>query len=580
MSAKNNTLPGADLQKLPVATAKKSWRTVVRASRGHRLKLLGVVVIGLGSSLFGLVTPAILGRLVDDATAGTATGASLLIMTLVMILAAVLGAVGTGLTAILAARSYQAMLAQLREELVERAMELPQHEVEKAGTGDLISRTSDDVTAIADAAPQIIPVFTRAVFTIIVTLGGIAALDWRYALVLVCSIPIWYATMRWYLRTGPRVYMAERTAMSVRAQHMNESVRGFSTIAGFNLADERTRNVLDSSWGVAEHAVRARTVQNMFFARLKFAEFVGMAGILIIGYWLIDQDAATIGSATTAMLFFMRLFGPVNQLLLVIDVLQSALASLNRIVGVITIPRQPRTSFPSEDPAVIAQVKNVTHRYDDNAPAALDSVSLDIHPGEHIAVVGASGAGKTTLAAVIAGIHEPQHGTVSRPEKITVITQEAHVFAGTLRENLNLAAPDATDEHIIAALEAISASSLVEVLPQGLNTHLGGLGRELTAAQAQQVALARLVLADPVLAILDEATAEAGSAHAGLLDRAADVALKGRTGLIIAHRLSQAAECDRIIVMDQGHIVESGTHEQLLEQDGTYARLWAAWSAS
>ncbi|HEY5881998.1 MAG TPA: ABC transporter ATP-binding protein [Nakamurella sp.] len=217
----------------------------------------------------------------------------------------------------------------------------------------------------------------------------------------------------------------------------------------------------------------------------------------------------------------------------------------------------------------------VSFSYDGDRPA-LDGIELTIMPGERVAVVGSSGAGKTTLAGVVAGIHEPHTGMVAAPHRTAVINQEAHVFAGTLRDNLTLAAPRVTDDEVHSALEATGAAGLARMLPQGLETPLGTIGHELTAAQTQQIALARVVLADPDLAILDEATAEAGSTHAGLLDRAADAALRDRTGLVIAHRLSQAMTCDRILVMDRGRIIEDGTHAALIGAGGAYARLWAS----
>lgn len=208
-------------------------------------------------------------------------------------------------------------------------------------------------------------------------------------------------------------------------------------------------------------------------------------------------------------------------------------------------------------------------------------------------MVGPSGAGKTTLGALVAGIHRPSTGAVllggvdvteldpdSLRRQVGLVTQEVHVFAGTLADDLRLAAPGAGDDDLVAALATVGALGWVQALPDGLATIVGEGGRSLTVTQAQQVALARLVLADPPVAVLDEATAEAGSAGARVLEAAADAALAGRTALVIAHRLTQAAAADRILVLDKGHAVEAGTHDQLVATGGVYAGLWAAWTGA
>lgn len=564
---------------LPVAGGSQTWQVVWRMSRGHRLLLAAAAVLGIVAATAGLVAPAAIGYLVDGVQDGTADVSTVVWVLAVMIAAAVAGAAGAAVTVVLAARSYHAILAELRERLVERAMSLPQSVVEDAGTGDLVSRSSDDVAQVADAAPQIIPAFTTVVFTILVTFAGMAALDLWYALALIVVLPVYVVTVRWYLRTGPRVYRAERAAMSGRAQQLVESQRGHATILGFDLTEHRHHRVLDASWRVVAHSLRARTVQNMFFGRLNIAEYLGMAAILLAGFWLIDAGQSTVGAATAAMLLFLRLFGPIGQLLIVVDILQSVLASLARMVGVITTPvRAPVPDASPNGSSSAVRLEGVTHRYRPGARPALDDVTLTIDRARRIAIVGASGAGKSTLVAVIAGIHHPQQGKVARPGRTAVITQEVHTFAGTLRDNLTLAAPDAEDADVRAALATTGASGLLELLPEGLDTMLGTTGHPLTAAQAQQIALARMVLADPELAILDEATAEAGSSHANILDRAADAALAGRTGLVIAHRLSQAAGCDRIFVMAGGKIIEDGAHADLVASGGVYARLWEVWA--
>lgn len=561
---------------LPVASGRETAREVWRLSAGHRLRLAITGLLGILSTGVDLIAPVAIGYLVDQVQEGTADLDTVLAVTAAVTVSAVLGAAGTALTIVLATRIYHALLAELRERLVGRAMALPQHVVERAGTGDLISRSSDDVTAVADAAPAVIPVLTVATFTILVSLAGLAALEWPYAAAFVVVLPVYTIGMRWYLRVGPGVYRAERTAMSARAQQILESQRGYDTVLGFGLAELRHRAVLSDSWRVAVKSLRARTVQSMLNGRLNLGECLSLAAVLVVGFVLIEHDTSTVGAATTAMLLVLRLLVPVNQLLLVVDTLQSALASLSRMVGVVTIAEPADGSAAPRSSNGSVRLHEVGFGYG-GGPRVLDGITEEVLPGEHVAVVGASGAGKSTLAALVAGIHQPGTGTVERPERIAVITQEVHVFAGSVRDNLALVAPAATDDDLRAVLDATGAGGLLGLLPDGLDTVVGSGGFPVTDAQAQQLALARVLLADPELAILDEATAEAGSAHAQQLDRAVAAVLAGRSAIVIAHRLSQAAACDRIVMMEHGRIIETGTHLELVAAGGAYAELWSAW---
>ncbi|MGH8904436.1 MAG: ATP-binding cassette domain-containing protein, partial [Egibacteraceae bacterium] len=320
------------------------------------------------------------------------------------------------------------------------------------------------------------------------------------------------------------------------------------------------------------------------------AELIGTSSVLLVGFMLVRADAITIGAATAAALYFIRLFDPINTLLGLVDEAQEATAGLARLVGVTQLPRPGPDGETGEPADSSITVDTVGHAYTPGHDV-LTGVDLTLRPGERVALVGASGAGKTTLAKLIAGVHNPSAGQVriggvavaeldpAAPRAaVVLVTQEVYTFAGTLTDDLRLARPGATEAELAAALDKVGALAWARALPDGLATVVGAGGHRLTATQAQQLALARLVLADPLVAILDEATAEAGSAGARVLEAAALRALDGRTALVVAHRLTQAASADRIVVLDTGRVVEIGRHADLASGDGPYARLWTAWS--
>jgi ATP-binding cassette subfamily C protein len=510
-----------------------------------------------------------------------------------VLVSGVLAAASTGYGTVIAGRLFETVLAELREDLVAQAFRLPQGLVEEAGTGDLVSRTSDDVTQVSDAAPRIIPAVTGAGFTILVTLLGTAALHWSFALVLLLLVPLYVVTLRWYLRTAPAVYAAERAAAAERAHHLLAALRGAGTVHAFRAERVHLDRISHASWEMVRWTMRARTVQNMFFGRLNLAEFVGVALLLVVGYLAVVDGHVGIGTATAALLMFLRLFDPIGQLLLVIDDAQSAAASLARIVGVRDAGTPTSRSAPTG--AAPANARNMTSgdapeqerrvclggvafSYRPDVPV-LQDVDLTVDNGNTHALVGASGAGKSTIAALLAGIHEPDRGHVRVPERTVLLTQENHVFTGTLRENLTLAGPGTEDTDLAAALDAVGLTPGEPDFPEGLDTVLGQGGLPLTAARAARLALARVIVADPDLVILDEATAEADSADAEGLDRAAAAVTGSRTAVVIAHRLSQAAASDTVTVMAHGRVVQTGPPAQLQVAPGPYADFWRAWEA-
>jgi ATP-binding cassette subfamily C protein len=349
--------------------------------------------------------------------------------------------------------------------------------------------------------------------------------------------------------------------------------------------DARSREAI----GHAREAARARS---WFFARLNAAELVGLGAVLLAGFALVRDGALTVGEATAAALYFHRLFDPIGALLFQLDATQAAGAALARLVGVATLapPPAPEAPVPLADGGV--ELDGVHFRYD-GGDEVLHGVSLRLAPGERVALVGASGAGKTTIAKLVAGVHAPTAGAVRvggadlrrvDPDElrraVVLVSQEVHLFAGTLADDLRLARPGATDDELRAALATVGARAWVDALPAGLDTVVHDGPHRLGATEAQQLGLARLVLAGPRVAVLDEATAEAGSAGARVLEASAEAALAGRTALVVAHRLTQAKRADRVVVLDGGRVVEEGTHDDLLAAGGPYAELWSAWSAA
>ncbi|WP_127504887.1 ABC transporter ATP-binding protein [Actinoplanes solisilvae] len=569
---------------LPVATPGQTWWWLCRQLRARRLDVALTVAAGLAAAGASVVPVTALGLLVDLVRDGAASTALVPIGLLVAGIA-LLGGLAAGATTTLVSRLGERILAHLREDVVSVSLRLPAHTLDRAGRGDLLARVGADVAAVGTAAAEVLPTVISAVFLGLLSVTAMFGLDWRLGLTGLAALPAYLLALRWYLPRSAPIYAGERAAVGARAQLLMESLQGVRTVHAYRLEARHLTAIEGASVRARELSVGVFALFTRFVGRINRAELLGLAMILVAGFWFVRDGTVTVGETAAAAVLFHRLFNPVSMVLFTFDEIQAAGAGLARLVGVGLLPVVPAGTEPLA--AADLTLRDVTFGYEARVPV-LRGISLRVAPGERVALVGSTGAGKTTVASIAAGILRPDSGAATAggvpvdrltPGAVAIISQETHVFAGPLIEDLRLAGPGASTETVEAALERVGALDWARGLPGGLGTVVGEGGHPLTAAQAQQLALARLVLLDPAIAILDEATAEAGSAGARELEESALAATKGRTTLLVAHRLTQAAGADRIVVLEHGSVLEEGTHDDLVAAGGRYATLWSAWQS-
>jgi ABC-type multidrug transport system fused ATPase/permease subunit len=466
---------------------------------------------------------------------------------------------------------------------------LPLGTVEEAGTGDLLARSTRDVEDVAEVVRFAVPETLIALVTVALTLAAsVAVSPWITLPSFLVVVPLLWVAARWYFRRAPAGYLREMAAWSRLTGGVAETVDGGRTVEALRLGERRVRRTDDDireQYRAERYTLFLRTV---WYPVLEGSYLVPVATAVLAGGLLHARGLATVGQVTTVALYMRQLVDPLDVVLSWLDHLQVGATSFARLLGVAHVPADRRaTGRRPTDERLVA--RGVRFAYTPGRDV-LHGVDLDLRPGERLAMVGPSGAGKSTLGRLLAGVNPPRSGSVTvggvglvelpldqLRGHVVLVTQEQHVFAGTLRDNLSLARAGAGDAELRSALGAVDALGWVETLPDGLDTVVGAGAHPLSAAQAQQVALARLVLADPHTLVLDEATSLLDPSAARHLERSLSAVLAGRTVVAIAHRLHTAEHADRVAVVSDGRITELGTHADLAAADGPYAALWHRW---
>ncbi len=458
-------------------------------------------------------------------------------------------------------------------------------------TGVLVSRMTADVESMAELIQFGLLQFISAGLLVVMALGVLFVLSWQLTLLALVVFPIIVVASIRFQRDSNRVYLTVRERVGNNLSALQEGISGVRVVQAFAREDEQSRRFGRTNRALFESHMDSIKVSMWYFGLVEFCGIVATAGMIGVGGWLVHRGSVSLGVVTAFILLLGSLFEPVQQLSQLYNTVQSAGASLQKLYGILdTVPDVDEAPNAVELPVVgELAVRGVGFEYVPGRVVLAD-VTLTVAIGERLALVGPTGAGKSTLAKLMARLYDPTEGTVSfggvdlrlatmssLRDRVVVVPQEGFLFSGTIRDNLSVARPSATDDEIRRSLTAIGVLDHFMAFPDGLDTEVRERGSRLSAGERQLIALARAALVDPAVLVLDEATSNLDPGTEAEVEHALESLMSDRTVIVVAHRLSTVRRADRIAVVDAGGLLELGNHEQLVALGGKYAALSAAW---